>query len=256
MRLKIEYSYLGREYNGSQKQKNNNTIQNKIEDVLFNFFGVRLELVASGRTDAGVSAIKQIGHFDIDEVFLSNKIGEVVEKNLASLVIRLNYLLPDDIRILRVSKVDSNYHARFNAKNKTYAYNFYVSKVEIPYLSQFCLWVKRDYINLDEMKKAIGYIIGTHDFTSFCASNTDVMDKVRTIYDAKIISSPLGYYSIVISGNGFLYNMLRIIVGTLLDVGYDKINSDTFKNILSMKDRNKAGKTVKSDGLVLVDVVN
>ena len=256
MRLKIEYSYLGKKYNGSQKQENNNTIQNKVEEALFNFFGVKIELIASGRTDAGVSAIKQVGHLDVDEVLLSNIIGEVTEKNLASLVIRLNYLLPEDIRILKVNKVDDNYHARFNVKRKTYAYNFYVSKVEIPYLSQFCLWVKRDYINIDEMYQAIGYIIGTHDFTSFCASNTDVIDKVRTIYDAKIISSPLGYYSIVISGNGFLYNMIRIIVGTLLDVGYDKINSDMFKNILNMKDRTKAGKTVKADGLVLVDVNN
>ena len=256
MRIKVEYSYLGTKYSGSQKQECGNTIQDVLEATLSNFFGTKVDFVASGRTDAGVSAIKQIGHFDIDDVILQKFVGEINERNLNSIVIRVNYILPEDIRLSIITVAPADYHARFATKVKTYAYNFYYSKTPIPYLDQFCLWVKRDKLDIKAMRQALDVVIGRHDFTSFCASNTDVVDKVRTIVNADIVASPLGYYSIILHGNGFLYNMVRIIAGTLIDVGRGKISVQDFQKILDAKDRTKAGKTAGAEGLVLVDVDN
>jgi len=253
MRLKVKFSYLGKEYYGYQRQVGKRTIQGELEKALSSFFDQNISLVASGRTDAGVSAVLQIGHFDI----MSNNIEhEFDEKNKywQSAVIRINYLLPDDIRLLELEPIEDSFHSRFIAKKKTYCYNFYCSKIEIPYLSQFCLWVKENSLDINSMKQALEIFIGEHDFSSFCASNTEVEDKVRQIYSANIIKNELGFYTIIITGNGFLYNMVRIIVGTILDVGRGKIGANKISEIIKGKDRKLAGKTVSSKGLVLMNI--
>ena len=255
MRLKVEFSYLGKNFFGYQIQDGKVTIQGEIEKVLNEFFGSKISFIASGRTDAGVSAIKQVGHFDIEDEVLLAKIKDVSKKELDGLVIRLNYLFDSYIKFLNIVKANDDYHARFSAKRKTYFYNFYVSKNEIPYFSQFALWIKNE-LDINAMNEAIKYFIGEHDFSAFCASNTEVVDKVRKIYEASIIYNEMGFFSVKITGNGFLYNMIRIIVGTLIEVGRGKIKPEDIKKIILAKNREKAGKTISAIGLVLGSVIN
>ncbi len=254
MRLRVDFSYLGKGYCGYQKQVGKKTVQGELESVLSDFFGEKITFTASGRTDAGVSALRQVGHFDLTSNQAITLVGKE-HKSWQSLAIRINYILPEDIRILEIKPVSDDFHSRFTAKRKTYCYNFYCSKVDVPYLSQFCLWLKEKELDFGKMKSALKNIEGKHDFTAFCASNTEVEDKVREIYSADIVYNELGYYTISICGNGFLYNMVRIIVGTILDVGRGKIQVGDVKKIIDSKDRTSAGKTVSAVGLVLKDVV-
>ncbi len=255
MRLLIEFSYLGKNYSGYQVQPSGMTVQGELQHWLSEFFGCNIEVVASGRTDAGVSAIRQIAHFDIADDVITNVLGDKCDaRSLQSVAIRVNYLLPEDIRILGISNVDDSFHARFIPKAKTYCYNFYLSKVEIPYLSQIALWLKHSTLDIDAMAAALKKLEGEQDFSSFCASNTDVIDKVRTIIGTSITRSELGFYTISITGTGFLYNMVRIIVGTIIDVGLGKKTISDIQAILAAKDRTKASKTAPACGLVLREV--
>ncbi len=237
MNVLLIISYLGKNYNGYQIQKNGSSIQEELEKALFSIIGKPVKTSASGRTDACVSAIKQAVSFELDEL----------PKNLDK---RLNLILPSDIRALSIKVVDDNFHARFNAKKKTYLYNFYCSDTNIPYLDQIALRVNEN-IDIKKMQCEVKNLIGTFDFTSFCASGSSVEDKVRTIYNAKIIDNGM-FYSLEITGNGFLYNMVRIIMGTLIEIGYGKIKS--MKNVIDSKSRQMAGKTAPPDGLVLKDI--
>ncbi|MBQ4558062.1 MAG: tRNA pseudouridine(38-40) synthase TruA [Clostridia bacterium] len=255
MRLKVEFSYLGENYFGYQVQDGVRTVQGDIEKVLSDFFDTDISFVASGRTDTGVSAIRQVGHFDIKDDVLLAKIKNDSAKEFESLVIRINYLLDKDIRFLHVSKASEDYHARFNAKKKTYFYNLYSSKTEIPYFSQFALWVKYN-LDINKIRDAIKAFVGTHDFTAFCASGSEVQDKVRTIYEAELIENEMGYITLKFVGNGFLYNMIRIMVGTMIEVGRGKLTKDDITKIIENKDRTLAGKTVSAIGLVLGSVEN
>ena len=245
MKIKLVLSYLGTNYSGSQVQKNKLTIQGTIENVLHEIFNKKVSLIASGRTDAGVSALNQIAHFEI----------EGYSQDVSKLYKRMNVMLPEDIRILKSEVVPDDFHSRFNAKKKTYCYNFYVSSAEIPMIDSFAFHVGSN-LNIENMEKACEYLVGEKDFGAFCASNTDVVSKVRTIYYAKIIKNPIidGLYTFEICGNGFLYNMVRIIVGTLLQVGYGVLSIEEFEKIIKLKDRTKAGRTAKSKGLFLKSV--
>ena len=245
MKIKLVLSYLGTNYSGYQVQKNKLTIQGTIENVLHEIFNKKVSLIASGRTDAGVSALNQIAHFEI----------EGYSQDVSKLYRRMNVMLPEDIRILRSEVVPDNFHSRFNAKKKTYCYNFYVSPAEIPMIDSYAFHVGSK-INIENMEKACEYLAGEKDFGAFCASNTDVASKVRTIYYAKIIKNPIidSLYTFEVCGNGFLYNMVRIIVGTLLQVGYGVLSIEEFEKIIKLKDRTKAGRTAKSKGLFLKSV--
>lgn len=245
MKIKLVLSYLGTNYSGYQVQKNKLTIQGTIERVLNEIFNKKVSLIASGRTDAGVSALNQIAHFEI----------EGYSQDVSKLYKRMNVMLPEDIRILKSEVVPDDFHSRFNAKKKTYCYNFYVSSAEIPMIDSFAFHVGSK-LNIENMEKACEYLVGEKDFGAFCASNADVVSKVRTIYYAKIIKNPIidGLYTFEICGNGFLYNMVRIIVGTLLQVGYGVLSIEEFEKIIKLKDRTKAGRTAKSKGLFLKSV--
>jgi tRNA pseudouridine(38-40) synthase len=158
MRFEITFGFDGQSYYGSQKQIVKKTIQGELEEVLSVFFQNKVDVVFSGRTDAGVSAMKQIAHFDIIEDKFLSIIPSTTDKDLRSLVIRLNYMLDENIRIYNISKVSDDFHARYDAKEKTYIYNFYVSEIENPYLSRFCLWVKGRDFDIDKVKRAVNEI--------------------------------------------------------------------------------------------------
>lgn len=241
-RIKIVIQYDGKKFSGFQVQPEKRTIQGEIEKVLNFLFKMPIKIYAAGRTDAKVSAEAQVAHFDIDK--------DINEKSLLS---SMNALLPDDIAILEVEKVTDSFDARFSVKKKTYWYKFYVSKFELPLFKDTALRIN-DYADVKLMNDACKYLVGEHDFESFVARKSGKTDFVRTIYDAKIISIGDGLYALEICGNGFLYNMVRIIFGTLLMVGYKKIKPEEIKNIIESKSRSKAGKTMPAEALLMKKV--
>lgn len=239
MRYLMKICYDGSGYSGWQKQKNAKSVEGVIEDALSIIFGESVDIFASGRTDAGVSALSQYAHFDCDAKLDKAFVGHV------------NSLLPRDIRVLELNKVNEHFHARYDVKQKTYVYKFYVSKISLPIYDGTHTQVK---VNIDEnvFRKNMAQLIGTHDFTAFCASDTQVKDKVRTIQNVDLVSDGSAY-TFTITGDGFLYNMVRIIVGTLIDISSGKIKL-TISEIIEKKQRKLAGKTLASTGLVLYDV--
>lgn len=242
MRYKLIISYIGENYSGFQKQLDKLTIQETLEKALTEVTREQISVVASGRTDAGVSAFKQVCHFDvIDEINTQRTIGYC------------NRLLPEDIRILGIEKVEEDFHARYSAKEKTYEYYFYRGS-ESPIYDKFATYIGYN-VNIDDMKYACNYFLGEHDFSAFCASNTEVKTKVRKILDIKIIDVDECLFKLSITGNGFLYNMVRIIMGTLVSVGLGKILIEDISDIIKSKDRNKSGKTMPSKGLYLKNVM-
>lgn len=242
MRYRLDISYDGAKYFGFQIQPNKDTIQERLEYALEQVYREKIDVVASGRTDAGVSAISQVCHFDTDVT--------VDERRNVGYI---NSILPSDIRVLGITKVDDSFHARKSAKEKTYMYNFYVGS-EIPVYERIATNLGYN-LDIDAMKEACKYIEGTHDFTAFCASNTAVVDKTRTIYKLEIIEVDKNLYKMEVTGNGFLYNMVRIIMGTLVSVGMGKIKPIDIVDIINSKDRSRAGKTMPAKGLILKKVL-
>lgn len=235
----MKISYNGKGYCGWQKQINKKTIQGEIESIMKRVLNEEVELVASGRTDSDVSAICQVAHFDTTNV---------IPKGLAG---HINSLLPDNIRILDIELAKESFHARYNAKLKTYKYYFYTGKFNNPYYDTFAHHAKYN-LNISAMQNAVKCLKGEHNFTSFCSVDTDVKNKIRTIKDAKLTKNG-DLYEFTITGNGFLYNMVRIIVGTLIDIGRGKITM-SIDEIIRKELRKFAGVTVPAKGLVLFNV--
>lgn len=241
MRYILKVSYYGENYSGFQIQNNKLTIQAELERALKVALKSDIKIVSSGRTDAGVSAIEQVCHFDIDKELEKNIVGY------------LNVLLPEDIRVLSIEYISDNFHARYSAKQKTYEYYFYVNNC-IPVYEKFAVNIGYN-IDVLKMQEACRYLVGEYDFTSFCATNTSVQDKVRTIYDISINQIDDNIYKLVITGNGFLYNMVRIIMGTLVDIGLLKYTPKEIIEIINSKNRARAGKTMPAKGLYLKKVI-
>ncbi len=244
MNIAIIISYDGTNYSGWQSQPNKKTVQDELEKALFKVFNKQIKTYASGRTDALVSAIGQVVSFNCDDLFPPEKLMYLLNDNL-----------PLDIRIVKSYEVDNGFNARFNAKNKTYEYNFYFGKTSNAYFDKTFSFFKGE-LNINDMQLACKFLVGTFDFSSFCASGSEVEDKTRTIFNAKIecVNKKYNQYKFVVSGNGFLYNMVRILMGTLINVGYGKIKPESIVEIINKKDRKFAGATVKAHGLVLVKV--
>lgn len=240
MKFAIVFSYLGKNYKGYQLQPSAPSVQAEIESALKQITNQDIKIYASGRTDKEVSAIKQVAHFNCD-------------KNVNNFAKRLNGILPNDIRIREVVKVSNDFHARYDCISKTYEYSFYHSDCNIPYLDEFALYCKKPY-NLHKMKEGAKYLLGEHDFTSFCASGGSAIDKVREITKVAFTTNHLGVHTFSISGKSFLYNMVRIIMGTLLDVGYGKLQPCDIEKIIFAKNRRVASETVSGKALVLVNV--
>lgn len=241
-RYKLIIQYDGSNFSGFQIQPEKRTIQGEIERVLEFLLGKKTKIYASGRTDAGVSALGQVAHFDTDE--------KLNEKKFEG---SLNALLPDDIAVTSLSYAQNEFDARFSVKKKTYAYSFYISKYELPLFDKTAVRIN-DYADVSLMKEACKFLIGTFDFSSFVAAKSGKTNFVRTIFDAKIIEKQEGLYAFEITGDGFLYNMVRIIFGTLVKVAYKKLEPKGILDVILVKDRSKAGKTMPAKALLLKNV--
>lgn len=241
-RYKMIVEYDGGDYRGFQRQVGLPTVQEEIEKALSIRLQENITIHASGRTDAGVHAIGQTVHFDTDKEIQTQDFG-----------FRINTLLPENIAIKSCEKVNDDFHSQYNAKRKTYLYKICMSKVHSP-LKRKYYYVCGYSLDIDKMRKASEYLIGEHDFRSFMLSDTEKDNTVRTIYDLrieKVDDETLHFY---VCGNGFLHNMVRVIVGTLVDIGRGRFSAEYMKTVLDAKDRSKAGKTVASCGLYLLSV--
>jgi len=238
-RYKSIISYDGSGFFGYQVQPKKRTVQFELETALAKMHkGEHIKVFASGRTDAGVHAKGQVVHFD-------SPLPIAVEK----WQIALNSLLPEDISVLSVIKVDSSFHARFDTIGKEYRYVLQLSKMRDPFQRNFSVLYPYD-LNIEAMKEASRFFIGTHDFTSFCSAKTEVEDKVRTIEIIDFLQDK-DFLTLRFVGNGFLYNMVRILTGTLLEVGLGKRKPEEMPDILVKVDRRFAGKTAPAQGLYL-----
>lgn len=243
MRMLATVSYDGTNYAGYQIQPNAVTIQEKIEQALCQIHkGKEIRITASGRTDAGVHAIGQTFHFDTDLM--------IPEQNWKR---ALNAALPNDIYIKAIHQVADHFHARFDVKAKEYQYVVLNAGDQNIFKRNYSLHV-HEPLDLNKMQQACQYIEGEHDFTAFSAANSGVKgSKVRTIYHASCEQTE-ECYLFTFEGSGFLYNMVRILVGTVLEVGKGQRSPDDLVDIINSKDRSNAGKTVAPQGLFLKKV--
>jgi len=242
IRLTIEYD--GKDFNGWQKQPNKLNIQGEIERAIEILTGEeKIDLIASGRTDAGVHALGQVANFK------TNNESIPIEK----FALALNTKLKRSIRVIKAEEVDERFHSRYTCKKKTYRYVINNNECESAIYRNFeyHMPIKLD---IKAMQKAVKYFEGEHDFKAFKASGTSSKSSVRTIYLAEVKPAENGRIHIELTGNGFLYNMVRIIAGTLVDVGMGKIKAEDVKDIIEKGERANAGKTLSPSGLFLLKV--
>lgn len=237
----ITIAYNGTNFYGWQKQENGPTIQSSVEDALKKLFSYNIEIRGSSRTDAGVHAIGQRAVF-----FHEHTIP------MENVPLALNNFLPQEIRILKCEEVDFDFHPQYDAKNKTYKYRIYNKRIMNP-LEYNLAWHVNKYLDICKIKNASKSLLGTHDFSAFCAVGSNTKTKIRHInyIDIERIGDIV---EIIINGDGFLYNMVRIIAGTLAYVGYGKLREKDVYLALESKDRSKAGITAPACGLTLVQV--
>ncbi|MFC0190538.1 tRNA pseudouridine(38-40) synthase TruA [Fictibacillus aquaticus] len=238
-RYKLTISYDGTGFAGYQIQPAGRTVQGEIERCLSVMHkGGTVPVSASGRTDAGVHARGQVLHFDSSLAIEPKR-----------WIKALNALLPADIRVLMAEEAESGFHSRFSAEGKEYVYKVNTSLQGDVFQRNYTCHFPY-VINADLVQDAIPHFLGTHDFTSFCSARSEVEDKIRTItsLDLDIDGDD---WTFTIRGNGFLYNMVRIIIGTLLEVGQGKIAPADIPVLLKAKDRTKTGKTAPAHGLYL-----
>lgn len=239
---KITIQYDGSRYSGWQKQGNTkNTIQGKIEDVLSKMTQEEIEIHGSGRTDAGVHALAQVANFKTTKVYKTDEIFTC-----------LNTYLPQDIRVLTVAECAPRFHARLNAVRKHYRYIVNCNAICDVFSRKYVTHLPGTY-DIDAMKEAADALIGTHDFKSFCENKRMKKSTVRTI-DSIEITEENGILSFDFYGDGFLYHMVRILTGTLLEVGSHKRSADSIAEIIERKERPCAGFTAPPQGLFLVEV--
>ena len=242
MRVLITVEYYGKNYAGWQRQKNALAVQQVLEEKLGLILQTKVVLVASGRTDRGVHALRQKAHFDYEGFFPVKKMAYAV-----------NTTLPDDIRVLEAIEVPSDLHAQYSAKRKTYLYKMYVSRTLHPVKNLLSAQISYDDVDFDKMQEACKDLIGTHDFAAFAATGSHVKNTVRTVFDASLRREGEDI-EFEITGNGFLYNMVRIAVGTLVWICIGKLPVTAVQDMLLTGDRKKGGKTLPPHGLYLKDV--
>lgn len=240
-RVRLIISYDGTNYCGWQIQINGITVEEVINRELSSLLGEKISVIGASRTDSGVHAVGNVAVFDTETKIPAEKIS-----------FALNQRLPDDIRIQKSEEVSEDFHPRYCDSTKTYEYKILNRKFPDPLNRLYTHFV---YMPLDvqKMKEAAEYIVGEHDFASFCSSGSQVKTTIRTVYNLDITKDD-NIIKIKISGNGFLYNMVRIIVGTLLKVGLGIYPPEHVKEIIEAKDRYAAGPKAPAKGLTLVGI--
>ena len=240
--FKLTIEYDGTAYHGWQRQKTDRSIQAEIETALGAMTRRKIILTGSGRTDAGVHALRQVANFFCD----TGLSPDAFQKGL-------NSLLPDDIVIRTCETVSEDFHARYAAKSKTYQYKILNRFIPAAMGRQY-VWHIRKHLDVEAMEKGAAHLVGTHDFKAFEGSGSPRSSTIRTIMKADFIPRPDGYLLFEIRADGFLKFMVRNIVGTLVAVGLGEITPQDVCRILRGKDRNRAGATAPAHGLVLIDV--
>lgn len=239
-RIKLTVAYDGTAYHGWQLQPGAVTIESELNRALTELLGEEIQVIGASRTDSGVHALCNVAVFDTEARIPAEKFSYA-----------LNRRLPEDIRIRKSEEAAPDFHPRHCDSVKTYEYRIYNAEFPMPLKR---LYTHFTYLPLDEekMNRAARYLEGEHDFRSFCSVNTQAESTVRTILSASVQRAGEDI-CIRISGTGFLYNMVRIIAGTLMEVGQGKRQPEEIQEILSARDRKKAGPTAPACGLTLVD---
>lgn len=240
--IKIILQYEGSRYQGWQRQSSTqNTIQGKLEAILFKMSGEKIEIQGSGRTDAGVHAIGQVANFHINTKMTAEEI-----------LLYMNQYLPEDIGVIAAEEVGERFHSRLLAKEKIYCYQVIDSKLPHIFHRRYA-YICSENLNLEKMELAAKQLIGTHDFAAFTSAKKGKKKTVRTIKEIKI-TKDIDQYKFQFRGNGFLFHMVRIIMGTLLEVGAGRINPEEIKDILASGKRELAGPLAPALGLTLMEV--
>ncbi|MBW2636084.1 MAG: tRNA pseudouridine(38-40) synthase TruA [Deltaproteobacteria bacterium] len=239
--IKIIIEYDGTEYHGWQRQPNGISIQEVLENKLALITNGKVRLIGSGRTDAGVHAAGQVANFKTE-----------TKIECRGLLKGVNSLLPMDIAVRDVIDVDDEFHARYSAASKIYTYKIYNSSVRSPRYRNYS-WHVFEKLDLESMRTAAAYLIGTKDFSSFCAAGGDAKTYTRTVLDCGIVEDKAMVVS-TIEADGFLRYIVRNIMGTLVDVGKGRVTPEEFVGIIDSKDRTNAGITAPPQGLVLREV--
>ena len=240
-RVRLIISYDGTNYCGWQIQKNGITVEEIINRELSSLLKEDIAVIGASRTDSGVHAVANVAVFDTDTKIPAEKIS-----------FALNQRLPDDIRIQKSEEVPQDFHPRYCNSTKTYEYKILNRRFPDPLNRLYTHFVFLP-LDVDKMKKAAEYIVGEHDFASFCSANAQSNTTVRTIYDCSVTKSD-DIILIRVEGNGFLYNMVRIIAGTLIKIGGSDMEADAIKGIIDAADRGKAGPTAPACGLTMIGI--
>jgi len=239
--IKLVLEYDGTNYAGWQRQKEFLTTQGIVEEAIHKLTCEQLSIIGCSRTDSKVHARAYVCNFVTSSRIPAAKFREA-----------LNDKLPEDIVVIESSEVDENFHSRYHSKGKMYCYTIYNSPVRSA-IDRNYVYHHKGNLNIEFMEEAGSYFLGTHDFSAFRKLGSSVKSTTRTIHDLRI--EKIGdYIRIYISADGFLYNMARIIVGTLVEVGSGKIHPSSINEIIKSKDRTKAGKSLPPQGLTLVEV--
>lgn len=240
--IRIVIEYDGTDYCGWQIQPNGISIQEVLENTIAGITQEPVRLTGSGRTDAGVHALNQVANFMTHSSI-----------PCSNLLKGINSLLPCDISVKEVRDVDENFHARYSAKSKAYLYRINNCSVRSA-LGYRYAWHISESIDIETMDESSRVLVGTHDFSSFCASDGDSENHIRTVTSIGISGVAGGSIEVHVEANGFLRYMVRNIVGTLVDIGKRKITADEFRQIFEARDRTKAGITAPPQGLYLKEV--
>lgn len=241
MRVKLTVEYDGTGYAGWQRQTNGMSVQEMLERAFLKASGEAASITGAGRTDAGVHALAQVAHLDTDCTIPPDKIS-----------FAMNMHLPPDIRVQSSEAVAADFHARFCATGKTYRYTI-CNSIHAPAILRHTAAHVRGSLDIEAMQKAAAYIVGTHDFLSFCASGSEVEGTVRTVYSVDITGQP-PLIHMDICGSGFLYHMVRIIAGTLIETGLGKRQPESMAQTIAACDRSMAGVTAPAKGLLMAAV--
>lgn len=239
---KMILAYDGTRYFGWERQKNTDmTIQGKIESVLERMTGNKIEVIGCGRTDAGVHAKGMTANVKLETELSAEEISSY-----------LNHYLPEDICVKEISVASDRFHSRYNASGKTYCYTCYIGKGK-PVFDRKYVYVIEEALDIGKMQKAAEYLKGEHDFASFCANKKMKKSTVRKV-DKIDITKKGDYLYFTFHGNGFLHHMVRILVGTLLEVGWGKRDPESMASLFEAKNRAQAGVTAPAQGLCMMSV--